>query len=38
MQQITKHKAIETTMRKYPAMDKATATHYVEEVLGYFKD
>jgi len=32
-----KANAIKDTMVKYPQMDKATATYYVEEVLGHFK-
>jgi|TARA_B100001094_G_C18039955_1_gene724485 hypothetical protein len=32
-----KNEAIKATMAKYPQMNKATATYYVEEVLGYFK-
>lgn len=34
---MTKEQAILRTMIKYPAMDKATAIYYVEEVLGYSK-
>lgn len=33
-----KAQAVADTLRKYPLMNKATATYYVEEVLGYFKD
>jgi len=30
-----KSQAIKQTLAKYPAMSVATATYYVEEVLGY---
>jgi|TARA_R110000851_G_scaffold261145_2_gene413612 hypothetical protein len=38
MTKLTKQQAIAATQSKYPLMDKAKATYYVEEVLGYFKD
>ena len=35
---MSKSQAITRIMNKYPAMNKATATYYVEEVLGYYAD
>ena len=35
---MSKESAIKSTMNKYPAMTKAVATYYVEEVLGYYAD
>ena len=35
---MSKEQAIKSTMHKFPAMTKAVATYYVEEVLGYYAD
>ncbi len=35
---MSKEAAITRTMNKYPAMNRAVATYYVEEVLGYYAD
>ena len=35
---MSKSQAITRIMNKYPAMNKAVATYYVEEVLGYYAD
>ena len=32
---MTKQAAIKQVMKAYPAMSKAVATYYAEEVLGY---